>query len=81
MDWYSPKHVEHLMENKVQSQEYFTSCWFIYILNVKFHDRIHPARTELFQMNWRTDGQTDVTKVIIAFLNSTKEPKSGCSSV
>ena len=32
MDWYSPKHVEHLIENKVSSQEFCASCWFIYTL-------------------------------------------------
>ena len=32
MDQYSPKHVEHLMENKVKSQEFYVSCWFIYIV-------------------------------------------------
>ena len=32
MDQYSPKHAEHLMENKVLSQQFCASCWFIYIL-------------------------------------------------
>jgi hypothetical protein len=32
MDWHSPKHVERILKNKVQSQEFCASPWFIYIL-------------------------------------------------
>ena len=32
MDYYSPKHVERLIENKVWSQEFSASCWFVYVL-------------------------------------------------
>ena len=28
-DYISPKHVENLMENKVQSQEFCASCWSV----------------------------------------------------
>ena len=34
---YIPKHVEHLMENKVQSQEFCASCWFIYVLKAVYY--------------------------------------------
>ena len=32
MDWYSPKHVERILKNKVEYQEFWAFCWFIYIL-------------------------------------------------
>ena len=35
-DYISPKHVEHLIENKVLSQEFCASCWFIYIQSPHF---------------------------------------------
>ena len=36
MDRQSPKHVEHILKNKVLSQECCASCWFTYIQFVSF---------------------------------------------
>jgi hypothetical protein len=42
--------------------------------NVKFHE-IPPVGVELFHADARTDGHTDMTKLIIAFRNFVKAPK------
>jgi hypothetical protein len=31
--------------------------------------KIRPVRTDLFRVDGRTDGQTDMTKLIVAFRN------------
>jgi hypothetical protein len=36
--------------------------------------KIHPVGAELF----RADGQTDMTKLIVAFCNSSNAPKNQC---
>ena len=43
MDYYSPKHVDHLIENKVYSQELCASCWFIYILRLTLFFQLHMS--------------------------------------
>ena len=48
--------------------------------NMKFY-KIRPVGTELFHVDWlkdgRTDGQTDMAKLIISFRNFAKAPKMG----
>jgi hypothetical protein len=41
--------------------------------------KIRPVGAELFDVEGQTDGQTDMTKLIVVFLNFAKEPKSTCS--
>jgi len=38
--------------------------------------KIRPAGAELFHMEKRTEGQTDITKLIIAFRNSANALKN-----
>ena len=38
--------------------------------------KIRPAGAELYHADRRTDGQTDVTKLIVAFRNFSNEPRS-----
>ena len=37
--------------------------------------KILPMGAELFHVDRRTDGQTDMTKIIVAFRNFTNAPK------
>ena len=37
---------------------------------------IRPVGAELFHADGRTDGRTDMTKLIVAFRNFVKEPKN-----
>jgi len=37
--------------------------------------KIHPAGAELFHVDGRTDGRTDMTKLIVAFRNFAKAPE------
>ena len=39
--------------------------------------KIGPVGAELFHMDGRTDGQTDMTKLIVAFRNIANAPKIG----
>ena len=45
------------------------------IASMKFHE-IRPPGTELFQADARADGQTDMTKIIVAFRNLSNAPKN-----
>jgi hypothetical protein len=38
--------------------------------------KIRPAETELFHMNGRTDGQTDMTDLILTYRNFENKPKN-----
>jgi hypothetical protein len=38
--------------------------------------KIRPVGAELFHADWRTDGRTDTTKLIVALRNFAKEPKN-----
>ena len=40
--------------------------------------KIHLVEAELFRSDGRTDGRTDMTKLIVAFRNFTNAPKSDC---
>jgi hypothetical protein len=39
--------------------------------------KIRPVGAELLNADGRTDGQTDMTKLIVAFRNFSKTPKIG----
>ena len=40
--------------------------------------KIRPVGAELFHADRRTDGQTDMTKIIVAFRNFANAPKNSC---
>jgi hypothetical protein len=42
--------------------------------------KIRPVGSELFHEYRRMDGRTDMTKLIVAFLNFTNDPKNGSDS-
>jgi len=39
--------------------------------------KIRPVQAELFHVEARTDGRTDVTKLIVSFRNYANAPKNG----
>jgi hypothetical protein len=39
--------------------------------------KIRPVGAELFHVDGQTDGQTDMTKLIVAFRKFTNAPKNG----
>jgi len=43
--------------------------------------KIRPLRTELFRADGRTDGETELTKLIVAFRNFAKAPKKYYSTL
>jgi len=38
--------------------------------------KIRPVEAEWFDTYWRTDGQTDMTKLTVALRNFSKKPKN-----
>jgi len=40
--------------------------------NIKFHEKIHTIGAELFYVDGRTDGHTDMTKLTVVFRNFCK---------
>jgi hypothetical protein len=43
--------------------------------------KIRPMGVELFHADGRTDGRTDMTKLIVASLSITKAPNKMCSDI
>jgi hypothetical protein len=38
--------------------------------------KVHPVGAELFHMDWQTNGQTDMTNIIVTFRNFAKAPNN-----
>jgi hypothetical protein len=43
--------------------------------------KIRPVEAELFHADGQRDGQTDMTKLIVAFHNFANAPKKGCDGM